>query len=73
MTLILDGVIEKKNLKAGNIQEEWLMNTLMDHGFASSKEVLLCSLDTSGKMFLQGRLSEQTLLVDAMPPGGIGW
>ncbi len=73
MTLVLDGVIEKKNLTAGKIPEEWLLNTLKHHGFASCKDVLLCSVDTSGKMFIQGRRSEQSLLVDAAPPGGIGW
>lgn len=73
MTLILDGVIEKKNLTTGKIPEEWLFDTLKLHGFASPKEVLLCSLDTSGKMFIQGRIVNQSLLVDAVPPGGIGW
>lgn len=73
MTLILDGVIEKKNLNTGKIPEEWLFDTLRLHGFGSPKEVLLCSLDTSGKMFLQGRLLNQSMIVDAMPPNGIGW
>ncbi len=73
MTLILDGVIEKKNLTTGKIPEEWLLNKLKYHGFPSCKDVLLCSLDTSGKMFIQGRHADQSLLVDAVPPGGIGW
>ncbi len=73
MTLILDGTIEKKNLQTGKIPEEWLFETLKHHGFGSPKEVLLCSLDTSGKMFIQGRQINQSLLVDAVPPGGIGW
>jgi len=73
ITLILDGVIEKNNLKSGKIPEEWFFSTLKLHGFGSPKEVLFCSLDTSGKMFLQGRQINQSLLVDAVPPGGIGW
>jgi uncharacterized membrane protein YcaP (DUF421 family) len=73
LTLILDGTIEKKNLDMGKIPEEWLFDTLKLHGFGSPKEVLLCSLDTSGKMFLQGRQVDQSKLVDAVPPNGIGW
>lgn len=73
LTLILDGAIERKNLATGKIPEEWLFDTLKLHGFASPKEVLLCSLNTSGKMFIQGRHVDQSLLVDAVPPGGIGW
>ena len=73
MTLILDGTIEKNNMNAGKIPEEWLFDTLRQHGFGSPREVLLCSLDTSGKMFLQGKQLNQSMIVDAMPPNGIGW
>jgi uncharacterized membrane protein YcaP (DUF421 family) len=73
ITLILDGTIEKKNLNTSKIPEEWLFDTLRLHGFGSPKEVLLCSLDTSGKMFLQGKQLNQSVIVDAMPPNGIGW
>lgn len=73
LTLILDGVIEQKNLQTGKIPEEWFYATLKRHGFASPKDVLVCSLDTSGKMFIQGRTANQALIIDAVPPGGIGW
>lgn len=73
LTLILDGVLEQKNMTMGKIPEEWLNAKLKHCGFASYKDVLLCSLDTSGKMFLQGRRADQSMIVDAVPPGGIGW
>ena len=73
LMLILDGVLQKHNLQIGKIQESWLLSILKGQGFASPKEVLLCSLDTSGKLFFQGRTAGQSHLVEAVPPGGIGW
>ncbi len=73
LTLILDGVLQEKNLATGKIPLDWLDKKLKHNGFESHKEVLLCSLDTSGKMFLQGRKAEQSMIIEAVPPGGIGW
>jgi uncharacterized membrane protein YcaP (DUF421 family) len=73
LMLILDGIIQKHNLQIGKIPEDWLLTKLKFHGFSTPREVLLCSLDTSGKLFLQGRKDGQTHLVDAVPPDGIGW
>jgi uncharacterized membrane protein YcaP (DUF421 family) len=73
LTLVLDGVLQNRNLQMGGIPEEWLADKLRANGFAAYKDVLLCSLETSGKMFLQGRHVDQSMIVDATPPGGIGW
>lgn len=73
LTLILDGALQEKNLGAGSIPEEWFREILTRHGFPAYKDVLLCSLGTNGKLFLQGRHADQSLIVDATPPGGIGW
>ncbi len=73
LTLILDGELQGKNLGTGGIPEDWLREVLTRHGFPAYKDVFLCSLNTNGKLFLQGRHADQSLIVDAMPPGGIGW
>ncbi len=73
LTLILDGELQGKNLGAGGIPEDWLREVLTQHGFPAYKDVFLCSLSTNGKLFLQGRHADQSMIVDALPPGGIGW
>lgn len=73
LMLILDGAIQKQNLEIGKISGSWLDEKLNSLGFASHKEVLLCSLDMTGKLLVQGKKANHVKLVDAMPPSGIVW
>jgi uncharacterized membrane protein YcaP (DUF421 family) len=53
LTLILDGKIQRHNLRQNRLSEEWLLSQLRNFGFGSCQEVLLASQDTSGKLFIQ--------------------
>lgn len=50
LPLILDGKINRKNLKKFAKDESWLRNELSRQGYASPKNVLLCTLDELGGM-----------------------
>jgi uncharacterized membrane protein YcaP (DUF421 family) len=53
VTLIVDGVLKRENLKAVKLDEKWLLNELDKFGLRSWQQVLLASLDTSGRLFIQ--------------------
>jgi uncharacterized membrane protein YcaP (DUF421 family) len=53
MTLIIDGILKRENLKAAKLDEKWLLTELGKFGLHSWKQVLLASLDTSGRLFIQ--------------------
>lgn len=51
--VIIDGNILKNNLKAAGKDEQWLIQELHKHHYESPKEILLASIDSSGKLFHQ--------------------
>ncbi|MFU0823547.1 MULTISPECIES: DUF421 domain-containing protein [Clostridium] len=53
VTLILDGKINKSNLKLINKTEEWLYNQLKINNISSVKEVFIATIDSKGKFFYQ--------------------
>ncbi len=53
VTLIVDGVLKEKNLTMLNLSQDWLRGELNKHGLDSWDQVLLASLDTTGRLFLQ--------------------
>lgn len=50
--IIVDGKVMKDNLKMVNLDSEWLQRELEKRNIPSSKDVLLASLDTKGKLFI---------------------
>ncbi|MDP4092073.1 MAG: DUF421 domain-containing protein [Bacillota bacterium] len=52
LTLIADGEIIFDNLKQVNLDEGWLDQELRKRGIGTSKDVMLASLDTSGKLYI---------------------
>ncbi len=59
MVLIMDGRIQKHNLRSTQKDEAWLRRTLSEHGM-STQQLFLCSLDTSGRMSVQDRTGTLT-------------
>lgn len=53
VTLIVDGVLKDKNLSRLNLTQDWLRDELNKYGLVSWDQVLLASLDTTGRLFLQ--------------------
>lgn len=53
VTLILDGVVNKKNLQVINKDEKWLLSTLRSKNINSAKEVFIALVDSKGKFYTQ--------------------
>jgi len=51
-TMIVDGTVNRSNLKKVKLTEDWLLGQLAEKGIASAKEVLYASLDTMGNLFV---------------------
>lgn len=50
--IIYDGVVLGQNLKQLNLDRVWLQNELSKHGVNDVSQVLLASLDTQGKLYV---------------------
>jgi uncharacterized membrane protein YcaP (DUF421 family) len=53
LTLILDGDLKQKHLQQSRLSEDWLRNELAKFGLTNWDQVLLASLDSTGKLFIQ--------------------
>jgi uncharacterized membrane protein YcaP (DUF421 family) len=57
--LIVDGELQRKNMKKFNLTENWLLTELEKDNLHSWSEVFLASLDSSGNIFLQPKNRRQ--------------
>lgn len=53
LDLIVDGEINRKNLKMTKLDEHWLKQELEKRGIADTREILFASLDSSGSLYIQ--------------------
>jgi len=53
LTVISDGVINRRNLLIMNLDEKWLREELRKRGVGDVKKVFFANLDTSGKLYYQ--------------------
>ncbi len=53
LTLIVDGAVNRFNLKQAGLDNAWLAAQLDERGIDSVTDVLLASLDTVGRLFVQ--------------------
>jgi uncharacterized membrane protein YcaP (DUF421 family) len=53
VTLILDGVVNRKNLDIINRDEKWLLSTLRSKNINSYKDVFIALVDSKGKFYTQ--------------------
>ncbi|MHB1128290.1 MAG: DUF421 domain-containing protein [Bacillota bacterium] len=53
--IIVDGEIIYQNLKQNNLDEKWLEGQLNAHGVTDVGQVILASLDTGGKLYVDMR------------------
>ena len=74
LTLILDGAIQHKSLSLGGLNEPWLTKTLEALGFTAPKDIIIASLDTSGKLFVQSGGADPRLRHEqVLEPEKVGW
>jgi uncharacterized membrane protein YcaP (DUF421 family) len=57
--LIVDGKLQRKNMKKFNLSENWLLTELKTNNLHSWNEVFLASLDASGHIYLQPKNRSQ--------------
>lgn len=72
MTLAVDGKIQREHLKKCGLDENWLLKQLGKLGYHGIEEVLLASLDTKGKMYVQGK-EENVHLIQALDEKQVVW
>lgn len=53
LILIVDGVVNQFNLKQAGVNSDWLTARLKERGIDSTTDVLVASLDTVGRLFIQ--------------------
>jgi len=71
LTLVMDGSVQKHNLKMAGQDEPWLESVLNKYGLAP-KAVLFATLNTMGVMRVQD-MENTVLTINAMKPGEVGW
>lgn len=74
MTLVVDGRVQREHLKKCGQTEQWLMAQLKQLGCAGPDQVLLASLDTQGKLFVQSKDESRSMhLIQALSPRQVRW
>ena len=73
LTLIIDGRVEKHNLSITGRDEAWLAKQLNELGYTEFSSVLLCYLDTDGKLSAFSYAGDPPARADAYPPGDVKW
>ncbi len=74
MTLVMDGKVQEGHLQFCGVDQNWLIKQISPLGYQNPQDVLLASLDTEGKLFVQGKEKEaQPHLLDALSPEEVHW
>ena len=73
LTLVMDGKLEKNNLPLCGQSREWLEKQLKRLGFDRMQDVLLCYLDTDGRMTAHPYGSEPPATAEALKPDEVMW
>lgn len=55
--LVVDGKTVKRNLKEYNLNEEWLLNKLKEHGVSNLDEVFFAELQADGSIFVDKKVN----------------
>lgn len=74
LTLIVDGRVQADHLSRAGVDEQWLRDKMSPLGFQGVKDILLASVDTQGKLFVQGKRDQDKMyLIDALSPEKAVW
>ena len=73
LTLVMDGKVEPGNLALAGLSREWLRENLKALGFDEAKQVLLCYVDTDGRMTAHGYGDEPPARKQALENKDVKW
>ncbi len=73
LTLVMDGKHEPDNLKLGGLTLEWLKGKLKAMGFDGLDKVLLCYMDTDGRLSAYGYESQPPVRLKALEAHQVKW
>jgi len=73
LTLVMDGRPGKKNLSLCGRDEKWLEEKLKKLGYQRMADVLLCYLDTDGRMTAHPYGDEAPAQLQALAPEEVSW
>jgi len=59
LTLVLDGVVQPKNLDRLNLDKQWLLTQLKAFGIAGPEDALIAIIDTGGQFYAQPKAAKQ--------------
>lgn len=59
LTLVLDGVMQQKNLDKLNLDKQWLLTQLKAFGIAGPEDALIAIVDTGGQFYAQPKAAKQ--------------
>ncbi len=73
LTLVLDGRLQRGNLRTGKLTEKWLDSKLSAMGYEDRRRVLLCYLSTEGELTVHGYDGAPPKRERALDPGEVCW
>ena len=73
LPLVMDGVIQRDNLKRGGFTEQWLREKSRECGYPDLSQVLFLCLNPQGEMLIQGKGQTETDLMSVLPPEKAVW
>ena len=73
LTLVMDGKLQKSNMPLCGKDEAWLMKHLKRLGFERMQDVLLCYLDTDGRMTAHAYGDQPPACAQAMAQDEVIW
>lgn len=73
LTLVMDGKLERSNLPLCGKDGDWVMKHLKRLGFERMQDVLLCYLDTDGRMTAHPYGDQPPACAQAMPADEVTW
>lgn len=73
LTLVMDGKVEPGNLALGGMTRAWLEENLRALGFEGARQVLLCYVDTDGRMTAHGYGDRSPARKQALESKDVKW
>ena len=73
LPLVMDGIVQKDNLKRAQLTETWLKKQAEESGYPDLSQVLFLCLNTKGEMLIQGKGQIKTDQRSVLAPEKVVW